>query len=559
MAFKQNKFGVFGKIYYFCTHIIPVNISFFMKKVLYILQLFIILTIVACHNTGNSTNSALNADTTTLFLYVDSADALFGKADYKQSLIVAKQALNMGEELRDTESISNALSTLLSDYQQLGMTDSALTAARQLLEMDKKVGNSEYLSADYNNLAFIYTARKQYSTAREFIEKAIEMEKKVDGSPHLATRYGLAAEIHLGLSNDKKQADSLKLREQSLDFANKAYDLEAAKNDTLRMGRRLSQRGDVLLAMNRTADAERDYIKAINFLEPIGERHSLAITYRQLGSMLLAQHKNAQAIPHLEKAAKMTREDHELESLMKAYDKLQEAYKSIDEKKSNEYLVLYTQTKDSVYTLESARSLSEFHALYDTDKEKERAAQKQRQLIMTWVICSLAFLAFIALVIWLNMLLRRRKRHNAELRNEILQLKQQMEEQQQQFLQQMKQEQEESVPASQTNEADKKFIESVNEALFRIMGNKEVSAENIASELCITSQQLRRRIKAIKDITPLAYLTSLRMGYARQLLTERQDLSIEQVGLLCGYNEATHFTRAFKKETEMTPSQFRSR
>lgn len=116
------------------------NISFFMKKVLYILQLFTALTIVACHNTGNSDTSALNADTTTLYLYVDSADALFGKADYKQSLIVAKQALNMGEELRDTESISNALSTLLSDYQQLGLTDSAITTARRLLEIDQANG-----------------------------------------------------------------------------------------------------------------------------------------------------------------------------------------------------------------------------------------------------------------------------------------------------------------------------------------------------------------------------------------------------------------------------------
>lgn len=519
---------------------------------------------VACHNTGNSLplregqgGPASDADTTILSLYVDSADALFGKADYKQSLIVAKQALNMGEELRDTESITNALATILSDFQQLGLTDSAITTARQLLEIDKKVGNIEYISSDYHNLAFIYTARKQFDTARDLIEKSITLEEKVEGSTHLAARYGLAAEIWLGLSNDGKHSDSLKLREQSLNLVNKAYNIELDKHDTLHMGRRLSQRGDVLYAMHKTAEAEQDYKQAIALLSPIGERHSLAITYRQLGAMLLAQNKNEQAIPFLEKSAKMTKDDHELESLMKTYDKLQQAYRNIDGQKANEYLILYTQTKDSVYTLESARSLSEFHALYDTDKEKERAAQKQRQLILTWVLCSLGFIAFIALVAWLNMLLHHRKRHNQQLHEEIILLKQQMEEQQAQFISSLSGTAKEEL--SQTNEADMKFMESVNEALFRIMGNKEVSAENIASELCITSQQLRRRIKNIKDITPLAYITSIRMGYARQLLTERQELSIEQVGLLCGYNEATHFTRAFKKETGTTPSQFRVR
>lgn len=537
-----------------------------MKSAFYILTLFIASLLVACSNTGTSSSSregqegaALDADTTILSQYVDSADVLFGKADYQQSLIVAKQALGMGEELRDTEAISNALSTILSDYQQLGLTDSAITTARQLLEIDKKVGNIEYISSDYHNLAFIYTARKQFDTARELIEKSIALEEEVNGSTHLAARYGLAAEILLGLSNDRKHNDSLKIREQSLNYVNKAYDIDFAKHDTLRMGRRLSQRGDVLCAMHKTEEAERDYKQAIALLAPIGERHSLAITYRQLGTMLLTQHKNEQAISLFERAASMAKEDHELESLMKTYDKLQEAYRGINDQKANEYLILYTQTKDSVYTLESARSLSEFHAIYDTDKEKERTAQKQRQLILTWMLCSFGFIAFIALVVWLNMLLRRRKRHNQQLREEILQLKKLMEEQQQQFLLQMKQEQEESAPASQINETDMKFIESVNKALFHIMGNKEVSAENIASELCITSQQLRRRIKTIKDTTPLAYITSIRMSYARQLLSERQELSIEQIGLLCGYNEATHFTRAFKKETEMTPSQFRGR
>ncbi len=536
--------------------------------------LFVISLLIACQDTGSSLpcsgaggldGQGGSADTTTLFLFVDSADALFAKADYQHSLIVAKQALRMGEELRDTESITNALSTILSDFQQIGLTDSAIAVGRQLLEIDKKVGDIEYISSDYHNLAFIYTARKQFDTAWELIEEAVSLEERVEGSTHLALRYGLAAEVLLGLSNDGKHGDSLKLREQSLKFINKAYDIDFAKRDTLLMGRRLSQRGDVLCAMHRNAEAEQDYRQAIAYLAPIGERHSLSLTYRQLGTMLLSlssqgsrSEQKEQAIPFLEKSAKMAKEDHELESLMKAYDKLQEAYRGIDEQKANEYLRLYTQTKDSVYTLESARSLSEFQAQFDTEKEKENAAKKHQQLVMTWILAGLATIVFIALLVWLNTLLRHRKRHNAELQGEITLLKQQMEEQQAQFLQQMKQEQEESAPASKTNEADIKFIESVNEALFRIMGNKEVSAENIASELCITSQQLRRRIKTIKDTTPVAYITSFRMNYARQLLSERQDLSIEQVGLLCGYNEATHFTRAFRKETGMTPSQYRN-
>ncbi len=527
-----------------------------MKQVIPFLLLFVNVVMTSCHREGKSPSTVDgSADTTTLQLYLDSAETLFQNADYKQSLTMAKMALEVGRELRDTTAVSDALSYVMSDYQQLGVLDSAITTARELLELDKLTGDADILSNDYNNIAYIYMGNKQYDLAREFIEKAIDMEKQVEGSPHLATRYGMASEIYLNLSKSEAQADSIALRQQALEFINLSYHLEESGKDTLRMGRRLSQKADVLVAMSQMSEAEREYIKAIDYLESAGERHSLGITYLQLGTLYLSQEKNAEAIEQLEKSLRITKEEHEQATLMRVYKKMSDAYKSKDTQKSLDYLNLYTQIKDSIYRDESARSLAEFQVSYDTDSEREKAESKHRQLIVVVCVGICAAIVFVLLILRLCVVVRNRNRHNRLLRAQILELKEQMADQEKLFLEKINHN--EPVAAAVVSEEDNLFIEKLHNVIFQLMGKKDVTAENIASELCITSQQLRRKLKSIKGTTPIAYINTIRMDYARQLLAERQDLTIEQVGLLCSFGEATNFSRSFKKETGMTPSQYR--
>ncbi|GEM_PF-3390835 len=526
-----------------------------MKCTFYLLLASLALMFTACHqNNGGKQDHAYRMDSTALELMLDSVDGLYNHAEYKASLALAKELRDVAIEQKDTDYILEAFSEMLCNYQQLGYQDSAITIASNLLEIDKKRNDTESLSSDYQNLAYIYVVNKNYELAQEFIEKGIEIEKEIPGQSKLSSRYGLASEIYNNLSLNTQRKDSIALREKSLDYVEKAYVLDMEHKDTLHAARRLSQKGDVLHTLHREKGAEQAYKSAIESLERYDERHSLAITYRQLGNIYILQNRLAEALPYLEKAKDIALENNEMYALEKDYQKLYEVYKTIDAGKSTDYLKLYSEIKDSLYSMESAKSLSEFHAIYDTDKEKENAARKHHMLMITWTVSCLGALIFIALIIWALFQLRRRNLHNKLLKEQICQLKEQMEEYQQKFLEQMKIEEEKEPEMS---EKDKAFMEKVNAVIFKLMGNKELTTENIALELCITSQQLLRRIRAVKDMTAIAYINKVRMEYAKQLLKERTELSIVEVGQLCGYYEATHFTRAFKKETGTTPSQFR--
>ncbi|MCD8337171.1 MAG: helix-turn-helix transcriptional regulator [Lachnospiraceae bacterium] len=54
----------------------------------------------------------------------------------------------------------------------------------------------------------------------------------------------------------------------------------------------------------------------------------------------------------------------------------------------------------------------------------------------------------------------------------------------------------------------------------------------------------------------IEYLTRVRVEKAKELL-EKPDLSIKAISSLCGYSDPNYFSRLFKKQTDMTPREYR--
>jgi len=59
-------------------------------------------------------------------------------------------------------------------------------------------------------------------------------------------------------------------------------------------------------------------------------------------------------------------------------------------------------------------------------------------------------------------------------------------------------------------------------------------------------------------MAPYRFLTEMRLGYARELLTTT-DLPIGRIAEYCGMPDIHHFTKLFKRETGMPPGQYRNR
>lgn len=82
--------------------------------------------------------------------------------------------------------------------------------------------------------------------------------------------------------------------------------------------------------------------------------------------------------------------------------------------------------------------------------------------------------------------------------------------------------------------------------------HQEITAENLSKRFGYTPSYINRIFKKESGITPLQYVTSLRMEHAKELLL--QEIDIKKIAAVTGYEDARYFSRVFKNETGLTPS-----
>lgn len=102
---------------------------------------------------------------------------------------------------------------------------------------------------------------------------------------------------------------------------------------------------------------------------------------------------------------------------------------------------------------------------------------------------------------------------------------------------------------------DKEFLKKVEKLVFEQMKSKHVNCDTVCESLGLTNQHLRRKILAITGETGGKYILTIRMNYAKKLLAKGK-YAIGKVALKCGYDDANNFSRTFKREVGMKPTEY---
>lgn len=85
---------------------------------------------------------------------------------------------------------------------------------------------------------------------------------------------------------------------------------------------------------------------------------------------------------------------------------------------------------------------------------------------------------------------------------------------------------------------------------------EDIDISQMASQLGFHSAYLTRLFGRYAGVTPLKYLTSLRISEAKRLLLDTT-LPVSVVGERVGYPDQFHFSKTFRKATGLNPSAFR--
>ena len=90
--------------------------------------------------------------------------------------------------------------------------------------------------------------------------------------------------------------------------------------------------------------------------------------------------------------------------------------------------------------------------------------------------------------------------------------------------------------------------------LHKYFTDPNLTVSKLAKACEISEVYLRRLFLRVYGVSPKQYLTNLRISYAKDLL-KGEHLSVTEVASACGYIEASHFSREFKRICGYPPSK----
>ena len=102
------------------------------------------------------------------------------------------------------------------------------------------------------------------------------------------------------------------------------------------------------------------------------------------------------------------------------------------------------------------------------------------------------------------------------------------------------------------------FIERLTSVIMKEMSLGKISLETVASKMYITRGQLNRKVKAITGLTTQQFAMDIRLKNACNLLKNRPDIIISEVAYRCGFDDATSFSRAFRRVYDISPTKYRN-
>ncbi len=85
---------------------------------------------------------------------------------------------------------------------------------------------------------------------------------------------------------------------------------------------------------------------------------------------------------------------------------------------------------------------------------------------------------------------------------------------------------------------------------------KDLSLDDVSREYNISPYYFSRMFREENGQSFIDYLTSVRMEKAKELLTD-SELSMKEIGVMVGYSDPNYFSRSFKKNIGVTPTEYR--
>lgn len=105
------------------------------------------------------------------------------------------------------------------------------------------------------------------------------------------------------------------------------------------------------------------------------------------------------------------------------------------------------------------------------------------------------------------------------------------------------------------NDNNLKFLQKVINVIHSNLNNPDFNATFLADKMAMSTSQLSRKLNQITGFSTTSYILQVKLSKAKTMLHDAT-VSLGAVSDTCGFYDLSYFSRIFKKEFGMSPSQY---
>ena len=460
---------------------------------------------------------------------------------FDDAIVQHNRALELASKLQDTIEIVRALNNLGTNFRRLGIMEEATVYHYQALSFCDRYSDKMTTAArknrvvSLNGIGNIYMTIGNLEMADSVLRAALEGEKELESDLGQAINWA-----NLGaIMRERGMNDS------AWYYYKRSMELNRLAGSELGQSLCHTHMGEMLEDEGLLDSAITEYSKAYAILDTCNDVWHWLEACQALARVNIERGNWAQADHYIALSDSAATRINSLEHKAETYNlKYLEARRQNRISDALEYYLHAEALKDSVVSNNNMGHILNTRIGFERERrqaelDKVMESYRTERWLKNLFIMLVVLVVILAAVI-INLL--RVRNHNQLLANQLLA---------EQLLAHS------GTTAQARAEGDRAFLEKFTQAIKAGIDEHHLDMESVASQLCITGGQLRRRIVAITGTTPMAYANSVRMAQASRLLTDYPEMSVSDVAEQCGFDDMAYFSRLFKKTYKLTPTQFR--
>jgi adenylate cyclase len=335
------------------------------------------------------------------------------RGNFDKAIEYYERVLGIDEQLGKGLEIAKTLNNIGIAYKDWGRYDQAIEYTERSLLIRNNLNDKAGLAKSLNNIGLIYTDWQNYDQAIENFRESLRIVEEIGDEYEMAIRLN-----NIGLVfNSQGQGDS------ALVYFNKALNIYQQINKNDQIATVLNNIGKVYMAQKKYDQAIAFIFPALRIFEGLERHREKAVVMANLGDIYRVLGNPERALQLLDSSTVISNNLHLRKQLQQNYLYYSEVYSDKqDYQKSLEYFRKYSQLKDSIFTDEIIRQLSDFQIRYETEKKEneirilrqneeiQTLALKKQKTFRNSMLAVSALLLTIAIIIYTG--LQRKKRDN---------------------------------------------------------------------------------------------------------------------------------------------------